>query len=318
MQLAVLDSAATLHVLVRPGLDSHAVTLAESLANRKLKPEQIPTPPSPVGMGWYEAETLNNVGSGGFSAPPLMLRARVSGSGGDDLLVLSGTQYVTVRHAMNSDGTEMKTTPSITVDSSANSIAAAIPVRMSPDARQGIVVADGTVQPNVTLPPINLTFTVNTTTDASDTTVAGRCTSVGPQCTLRDAILLANADSATNRSGNKIDTVNVPAGTYNLTYSNGLDAGGNATHHIEITGPVNIVGLGGATTTIIDGQAADKIFSINSGIVTTPQNPFDTFITRAHTAKCQGQQQRGQRSLRRHHGLGCRWRRLPDHRDINS
>jgi uncharacterized repeat protein (TIGR01451 family) len=276
-QLAVLDSAATLHLLARTGVDSSVVTQAESLAGRRNRSKVVATP-GPAGLGWAEVETLNSVGSGG--ATPIMLRARLSGSGGDDLLVLSGSEYVTVRHAIDTSGATVKTTPSVTLDSTSNRATAAVAVRVSPDARQGVVIADGTASPNVapTLPTVNKVYTVNTTADSFDNlSTAGRCTT-SITCSLRDAMDLANKDSASNISSGKIDTVNLPAGTYSLTNNTSYtDQGLDLSYHIEITGPVNLVGAG-AGSTIIDGQQNDKIFSINSGI-NVGQTIFDTFIS---------------------------------------
>jgi trimeric autotransporter adhesin len=279
-QLAVLDSAGTLHVLARPGVDSHAVTHAEYVASRQRNHTKAAPAASPSGLGWTEVETVNGVGSAG-SSTPLLLRGRLTGSGGDDLLVLSGSQYVTVRHAIDTSSATVTTTPSVTIDSTSGSATAAVALRVSPDARQGVVIADGSATPNVapTLPTVNKTYTVNSTNDTFDTlTTAGRCTTGGITCSLRDAIDLANNDAASNISAGRIDTVNVPTGKYSLTLSGSYtDFGGDATYHIEITGPVNIVGAG-AGSTIIDAEKNDKIFSINFGL-NAPQVIFDTFIS---------------------------------------
>ena len=284
-QLAVLDSSATLHVLARPGVNNRALTQAEIVASRHSHSRGF-TPPSPSGLGWAEVETVSSVGSGGTS--PIMLRGRLSGSGGDDLLVLSGSQYVTVRHAIDTSSASVKTTPSVTLDSTSNAVKAAVAVRVSSDARQGVVIADGTAKPNVAppVPAVNATYTVNATADTfDDLTTAGRCTTAGPVCSLRDAIDLSNNDSATNISASKIDKVVVPAGTYFLTDDTSynyvhspLDPGDpDLTYHIEITGPVNIVGAG-VGSTIIDGKQNDRIFSVNNGLLVS-QSIFDTFIS---------------------------------------
>jgi len=285
-QLAVLDSSATLHVLARPGVNNHALTQAEIVAFRHNRSQKVALPANPSGLGWAEVETVNSVGSGGTA--PIMLRGRLSGSGGDDLLVLTGSQYVTVHHAIDTSSATVKTTPSVILDSTSSSAVAAVATRVSPDARLGVVIADGTAKPNVapTLPTVNKTYTVNTTADTFDSlATAGRCTTAGPVCSLRDAIDLANKDSAANISAAKTDTVSVPAGTYALTdstsynYASALVDPGDPdlTFHIEITGPVNIVGAG-AGATIIDGKQNDKIFSINNGLLVNAAL-FDTFIS---------------------------------------
>ena len=279
-QLAVLDSAGTLHILARPGVDSHTVTHAEYLSSRQRNHPKVAPPASPSGLGWTEVETVNSVSSG--STSPILLRGRLSGSGGDDLLALSGSQYVTVRHVIDMSSATGTTTPSVTIDSTSSSATAAVVARVTPDARQGVVIADGTAKPNVAppLPALGKTYTVTTTADPTPVvlTTTGLCTNPAVTCSLREAILLSNNDAATNISAGKIDKVVVPAGTYQLTLSGSyIDFGSDATYHIEITGPVNIVGAG-AGSTIIDAQQHDKIFSINFGL-NAPAAIFDTFIS---------------------------------------
>ncbi|MEX0682639.1 MAG: choice-of-anchor Q domain-containing protein [Dehalococcoidia bacterium] len=79
-------------------------------------------------------------------------------------------------------------------------------------------------------------------------------------CTLRDAILSANND--TNASGdcvqgNGIDTIQVPAGTYEL---DGFDFGGP----LELTEDVHIVG-DGADVTFIDGVDSIRVLHVKPG-----------------------------------------------------
>ena len=89
---------------------------------------------------------------------------------------------------------------------------------------------------------IAATFTVTKTADTND----GSCNA---DCSLREAI-----DAANQNSGNTVaDTVSVPAGTYVL------DNGG-----LEIEDDVTVTGASAAST-IIDGNALDRVFSILSG-----------------------------------------------------
>ncbi|HEX5910089.1 MAG TPA: choice-of-anchor Q domain-containing protein [Thermoleophilaceae bacterium] len=91
-------------------------------------------------------------------------------------------------------------------------------------------------------------FTVNTTTDAAP--VANACVSV-PSCSLREAIVAANANP-------DADVITVPGGTYTLTQGT-----------LTVTNPVTIDGAGARSTTV-DGNDASRVFTINnSGTITT-------------------------------------------------
>jgi len=66
-------------------------------------------------------------------------------------------------------------------------------------------------------------------------------------CSLREAITAANAD-----------TITLPAGTYTLAIP-GADEDGNATGDLDITSDLNVSGAG-ADTTVVDGNALDRAF----------------------------------------------------------
>lgn len=92
-----------------------------------------------------------------------------------------------------------------------------------------------------------VTFTVTKTADTAD----GVCDA---DCSLREAIIAANVAAG-------VDTVVVPAGTYVLTLVGaGEDAG--ATGDLDVTGDTIINGAGAATT-IIDGNATDRVFHLH-------------------------------------------------------
>ena len=278
-QLAVLSSDATLHILVRVGIDSSAATAQEIAARRsamRLNPKAQVGRVKQTGMAWSEPETVLNVGPGsGSGDPPLMFRARLSGGGYDDLAVLEGGQFVTVAHPLTLKDGEGKTTPKLTIDSTSNPIVAAVPARISPNARQGVVFTDGTPQPRITLLPTNNTFTVTTTTDGthSGTTCTG-----GAACTIRDAVALANKDAAANGQ-TKVDTINIPAGTYTFTtaFHPANDSQGSINYHFDLDASIDIVGAGSGTT-ILNGNSLDKIFSADSGVVNA-YAPYDIFIS---------------------------------------
>jgi CSLREA domain-containing protein len=100
---------------------------------------------------------------------------------------------------------------------------------------------------------INRTFEVTKTADTAD----GSCDG---DCSLREAIIAANA-------GSGLDEVVVPAGTFVLSLAGtGEDAA--ATGDLDVTDSLILRG-GGATSTIIDGNAADRVLQVLSGVELT-------------------------------------------------
>jgi len=96
------------------------------------------------------------------------------------------------------------------------------------------------------------TFTVDTTADAVDAAPGdGVCAAAGGSCTLRAAVMEANALPGP-------DTIVLPAGRYTLTLAGaGEDAA--ATGDLDVLSDVTILGAGPAVT-IIDGGGIDRVF----------------------------------------------------------
>jgi CSLREA domain-containing protein len=104
------------------------------------------------------------------------------------------------------------------------------------------------------------TFIVNSTVDFVDATPGdGICADANGNCTLRAAIMEANALGGVN-------TITVPAGTYTLTIPGAHEDPG-VTGDLGISSNLVISGAGAATT-IIDGGALDRVIKVNSGTVT--------------------------------------------------
>lgn len=97
-------------------------------------------------------------------------------------------------------------------------------------------------------------FVVTSSLDAVDVSPGdGICASGSGACTLRAAIQEANAVSGA-------DVIRLPAGTYELT-SIGAAEDLAATGDLDISGPVEIVGAGTATT-VIDGGGHDRVLHV--------------------------------------------------------
>ncbi|MEW5986603.1 MAG: choice-of-anchor Q domain-containing protein [Chloroflexota bacterium] len=101
------------------------------------------------------------------------------------------------------------------------------------------------------------TFTVNSTLDAVDAFPGdGLCATAAGECTLRAAVMEANA-----LAGN--DTIVLPAGTYILTIP-GAGEDGAVTGDLDIGHTLRILG-DGADTTIVDGNGLvtdDRVFQV--------------------------------------------------------
>jgi len=98
------------------------------------------------------------------------------------------------------------------------------------------------------------TFNVNSTADAVDASPGdGVCAAADSSCTLRAAIMEANALPGSH-------TINVPAGLYILTIP-GIGEENAAQGDLDVTGSVTIVGAGPGTT-IVDGGGIDRVFEI--------------------------------------------------------
>ncbi|MBI4407670.1 MAG: DUF5011 domain-containing protein [Candidatus Kerfeldbacteria bacterium] len=96
------------------------------------------------------------------------------------------------------------------------------------------------------------TYMVTKTADTND----GTC---GADCSLREAVVAANASSGS-------DTISLPGGTYTFTLSgSGEDAA--ATGDLDITdtsGTLTITGAGSSSTTISAGALTDRVFEVRS------------------------------------------------------
>lgn len=120
----------------------------------------------------------------------------------------------------------------------------------------------------------DLVFNVNSTADVNDYAINSVC-SVGHQtdglCTLRAAIAEANWNGA---YGNI--TINIPAGTYNLTIPpeslfNNIKSGDLDFPQANPDYVIRLIGTG-AQPAIIDAQQLDRVIEINSGVKVQMEN----------------------------------------------
>jgi CSLREA domain-containing protein len=291
LQLSVLTTSGDVVTLAHEGFDSRPYTpqqIGEMRRQRRSSSSQAQAlaqqPGNTGNEPWVEIERHSGaaVHASGDRAP-ILLRSRTSGSGGDDLVVVNSSQQqqTVIRHPLT-EGRSLTTmvaaTPASEISSSnlsTGNIVAAVSAPVTPDARQGLVLlsADNVSPEIITLPSAGNTFYVNTTADNTgsnvDTSDGTRCTQgAGEPCTLRDAVTFINNDAADNISAGTSDTIMVPANTYNLTWQAGaVNGNGDALTHLEILGPVTIIGDTSGSGTVINANNSDLVFAINPGIV---------------------------------------------------
>jgi CSLREA domain-containing protein len=106
----------------------------------------------------------------------------------------------------------------------------------------------------------NFNFTVNSFDDTVDVNLGdGICADASGKCTLRAAIMEANALPADDTI-----IITIPAGTYILTRP-GADEDAAATGDLDIKCNLTINGAGTAST-IVDGGGLDRVFQIHPGV----------------------------------------------------
>ena len=285
VQLSVVTSRGETLILAHEGYDLQPYT-TQQLAQARRASQHAPMSSSTLaqpetgtgGNPWVvvERQTAPALQHPGSQAP-ILLRARMSGSGGDDLVVLNPSQQqrVVISHnfvaARAPDSALVPASQGrVTVGSlGSDDVVAALSMRVNADGRQGLVILNASdPSPEFVVPSAGNTLYVNTTADNTGTTTdpddGTRCTmGSGEICTLRDAVVFANADASDNITSGTSDTIEVPAGTYSLTWQAGaLDSNKNAVTHLEILGPMTIIGT---TGTVINGNNNDTIFTINPG-----------------------------------------------------
>jgi hypothetical protein len=106
----------------------------------------------------------------------------------------------------------------------------------------------------VALPALADTYVVDDIADLIDDNIGdGLCHTAMGTCTLRAAVQEANAHAGA-------DAITLPAGTVVLTQT-GFGEDNAVTGDLDITGDLTVTGAGAAST-VIDGNAADRVFDI--------------------------------------------------------
>jgi CSLREA domain-containing protein/uncharacterized repeat protein (TIGR01451 family) len=272
LQMALLTGDGAIHIVAHNEFDPRSYSTDELAAIRqsgRLRTEQNPLLPtrSFPANGWKVVEDINAAATFPAGQPPVLFRTRISDHHMDDIMVISGsTGLLTVVQHPNVEPGATTFAPAVlsTRPYSGNPLAA-IPQRINVDGRAGVLaIHAGESAPSMLMPLPDPTFTVNTTTDLVSANPNACLNAVAGQCSLREAIIEANATAGA-------DTIILPAGTYTLTIArNPADHHTSKTGTLEVQDSLTITGAGAATTIIQGGTnlttSVDKVISFNQDI----------------------------------------------------
>ncbi len=266
-QMALLGADGSVYIVVRSGIDSRPLSNDERRQVFLAAVRGLPSPVVPASNpneGWMVAESF----ALHASQQSVLLRTRISSNAADDVMVLNGAagQMAVISHPNLPQGANTFVAGEVSRRSYSGSPIAAVSMHVNIDGRPGVVALNrGESAPSVMMPLPDPVFNVNTT---ADVVVANACANnVANSCSLREAIIEANAD-------NLNDTINVPAGTYTLTLTgpNKETAGATASygsldifHGLTINGAVD--GSGNPATIVQAGtdntNGIDKVFAVS-------------------------------------------------------
>jgi len=270
-QIAVLSDDGTVNVLDQAGSDSRPFTIKETAQkrlSRRIVQKQQPVDVEAI-VGWQASNAASwnsarefSAGSSLASAPAsqsLLQRSHVSFHETDDLLMLNGNQNKVdlVRQVDSSSATQSQSLSTqgdlttISLDASEAPVAVlALPQKLNGQRNLVMLQQGSSSLILVPLAPTALPV-VDLFTDPAVTTAgvgAAACTGAAGDCSLRGAVLVANANPGS--------TITIPSGTVVLSI-NGTGTGG-------CDGPtVGDLGVNQATT--INGAGAGSTFIRQSG-----------------------------------------------------
>jgi CSLREA domain-containing protein/uncharacterized repeat protein (TIGR01451 family) len=280
LQMAVLGTDGSVHIVTRAGLDTRPWSLPELQARRRARMNRQPDPLAIAvdpKEGWQVAESFPAVVSvANPNQPPILFRTRISSRGSDDVMVLDSTLaqvHVISHERVPASGLAASNLPpsfhSTLAMSASSTTVAGIPMRVNIDGRPGVVVLrKGQMEPQVMMPLPDPTFVVNTNADLVSANPNACLDAIAGQCSLREAIIEANNTPGT-------DTIMLPAGTFTLTIPrNPADHSSSETGTLEVQDSLNIVGAAdgsGNPASIVQGgtnltTSVDKVFSFNEDI----------------------------------------------------
>ncbi len=274
LQIALLTSDGTLHIAARTEFDPRPLTTDEFQTRLQAGRRGFGNPMDPQRTlpqnGFKIVESIAAAAPFAAGQMPVLFRTRISDHNADDVMVLnpSAGQLAVIAHPDVAPGATTFLPAQISTRPYSGSPVAALPMRTNIDGRPGVVALHaGQLAPAVMMPLPDPTFTVNRTDDpVPPSPITNACNGVANDCSLREAILRANAPPLAT------DTIMVPAGTYTLTLARVQnDCTGNH-GALSVNDSVNIVGAGQATTIIQAGttntNGIDMVMNVNEDLGT--------------------------------------------------
>ena len=217
---------------------------------------------------------------------PMLVRARVSVSGHDDLIVVApDQQQLQVLTSEMWRGADAPVTLAVEGEP-----VAVLPLRLNADALSDLVILKrgGASALAATLTAPTATFTVNRTGNEDDANQSDALcdvdlTTPGEQCTLRAAIATANRTSAADEIRFTVSSVTVPAGSSLGTINQAVTIDGGA-GRVEITGVGLSIGFGACVIRNLVINRANFGFVVNSGNNIIEGNYIGTDVSGANAA----------------------------------
>src|SRR5262249_36432088 len=277
IQFALLGSDGSVQFAARNEFDPRVYSMEEFGAIRQAKVNHEPLPSFVAphtfpANGWKIVESFPSVGAVA-AGTPVFFQTRVSSNGADDIMWLGAGngQMVVIAHPDAEPGAASFVPGHVSVKPYNGLPVGGLPVRINIDGRPGVMaIHQGEVAPSMSMPIPDPTFTVNRFDDPVPIApINNACQGVANDCSLREAVLKANAVGAT-------DTIMLPAGTFTLTRGRiAAPAYDAVTGTLNINDSVNIVGAvdgSGNPTSIItwgtltSALSVDMVMAVNEDI----------------------------------------------------
>jgi hypothetical protein len=260
-EISVLASDGSIHILQHGTLDTRPLTAADAIGRRAELRAERKLHPNPESLGpWNVAKTLSDPGPADSTtvSPSAFNSPHLAGSPTADLLVLNGGRSLNI---LETSGKMTKSSETISLPS-APVAALALPQKIDA-SRDMVVLTSAQPEPMVIRadadPIVNVTITADT-----DTQNACGQSSTVTASNLTGSVSLRTAVCAVNNSGAGTYTINVPAGTYQLSLNAfpGKAPGASSSGELQVGftpgANISIVGTGAsASATVI--QQTDGI-----------------------------------------------------------
>ncbi|MGB6686746.1 MAG: FG-GAP-like repeat-containing protein [Terracidiphilus sp.] len=262
MEISVLARDGSVHILQHGTLDTRPLTAADAGSRRAELRAERKQRPDPESLGpWTVAKTLPDSGPPDSTAvsPSAFNSPRLAASPTEDLLVLDGARNLL--SILETSGKTTKASESILLPSSP---VAALAMPQKIDASRDVVVlTSARPEPILIRADADPTVNVTTTSDSDPQNACGQNSTVTVS-NVSAPISLRAAVCAVNNSGAGTYTINVPAGTYDLSlnaFAGKLSQSESGELQVGFSSGANIsiVGAGTSATIIEQTDGIDRV-----------------------------------------------------------